>query len=369
MAGDGIAPGDEVAVVSGRHILAPGVTGSTGDRGPFAGPNGLPVRGDRARIFASGSSKILNSVPPNGWQVVEQSISFVSADEVHGSDLTMPLLASIVQKACGTTTVVHYATDGNRMGEPNLPPRAGAKSFVTNDSKLSRTDGTVLCAYGEQPERNTPDHFRDALQRGLPIIAFRRSLQTFGFPVIHPYAERFNDFGPKVLGAEFKSDAGASTHTRIMPPDAEAAKHPILSGVEIPVGGLLVPGSLFVVAPLAADCRVLLWGETVADDPLDSSDAKLVTPVRQPVLWIREPSRDYMTRPNFPSETNKPTLVKIPPQRIAVMTLGEPSDFAVPEFRVIAAQMVAWAIDSSPAIDAAQRSEIRANSFVVPSGK
>ena len=111
MAGDGIAPGDEVAVVSGRHILAPGVTGSTGDRGPFAGPNGLPVRGDRARIFASGSSKILNSVPPNGWQVVEQSISFVSADEVHGSDLTMPLLASIVQKACGTTTVVHLTPE------------------------------------------------------------------------------------------------------------------------------------------------------------------------------------------------------------------------------------------------------------------
>jgi hypothetical protein len=52
--GSGLNVGDELAVVSQVFDNPPGTTSSSGDRGRFKGPNGLPAKGDHARIFANG---------------------------------------------------------------------------------------------------------------------------------------------------------------------------------------------------------------------------------------------------------------------------------------------------------------------------
>jgi hypothetical protein len=53
-------------------------------------------------------------------------------------------------------------------------------------------------------------------------------------------------------------------------------------------------------------------------------------------------------------------------QRIAFTTLGHPADFASPEVRLIAVQMVAWALDEMKAVDDKDRAAIRAAAFEAP---
>jgi len=78
---DGLKPGDETAVVSKVSELPAGTVGSRGQRGPFRGLNGLPVKGDRARLFANGTTKILQPAFPNGWQTSDHWVSFIAADD------------------------------------------------------------------------------------------------------------------------------------------------------------------------------------------------------------------------------------------------------------------------------------------------
>jgi hypothetical protein len=94
---------------------------------------------------------------------------------------------------------------------------------------------------------------------------------------------------------------------------------------------------------------VLLWGEAVDSERNDA-------PRKQPILWVRE-------RPPqaFTGSSAIPRL-----QRVAVTTLGHPGDFANPEIRVIAAQMIAWANERMHVLDDAKRAAIRAASFDAP---
>src|SRR5690606_1052883 len=119
-----------------------------------------------------------------------------------------------------------------------------------------------------------------------------------------------------------------ATRTRVLPPEGEAAGHEVLVGVKIPAEGLLLGSELLEVEKPAEGCRVLLWGEAV------DSGGKSVGE-RQPVLWVREVARTARGKGG--------AEVELPPQRIAVTTLGTGADFQSPEFRVIAVQMVAWA--------------------------
>ncbi len=79
MRGGDVKVGDELAVVSHIYFNPPRTPGSAGDRGPFKGENGLPLDGDRARIFAEGSKEILRPLPPNGWQACVATASFDEA--------------------------------------------------------------------------------------------------------------------------------------------------------------------------------------------------------------------------------------------------------------------------------------------------
>ncbi|MFZ9915611.1 MAG: hypothetical protein ACO3IB_09815, partial [Phycisphaerales bacterium] len=142
---------------------------------------------------------------------------------------------------------------------------------------------------------------------------------------------------------------GHSSKTRVLPPDAEAAKHPVLAGVTIPPDGIVVPSWLYHVEPLPADCRVLLWGEAVDSERKDA-------PQKQPIVWVRE----------RPPQVFERSSVVPRPQRIAATTLGHPGDFANPEVRLLAVQLVAWANERSHALDDADRAAIREATFDAP---
>jgi len=342
--GSGLKVGDETAVVSQLFDNPPGTTGSSGDRGPFKGPNGLPVKGDRARIYAEGTATRLKGVPPNGWQNAERTVAFVAADDEYRSEITMPFLARLVEGATGVRTRVHFATGDDGVGGSARTPDITARTGLTDDWNLRSADASVLYMRFRELGFNQMLAFADATQNGLPLVGFRTSTHAFRYPGNGEAAKRWNDaFPAETWGTNWKFHHGHSSTTRILPPDAEAAKHPVLAGVAIPAEGIVVPSWLYHVEPLPDDCRVLLWGEAVGSERADA-------PQKQPILWVRE----------------RPRKAGLPMQRIAFTTLGHPGDFANAEVRVIAVQMTAWALDDMKAIDDADRATIRAAAFEAP---
>ena len=343
-AGSGLKAGDETAVVSRIFDNPPGTIGSSGDRGPFAGPRGLPKEGDRARIFADGSAQILKTVPPNGWQKAERTVSFVAADDEYRSEITMPFLAKLAEGATGLRASLHFATGDDGVGGSAKTPDINARIGLTDDWQLRGSDASVLYMRFRELGYNQMIPFEAATTHGLPLVGFRTSTHAFRYPGTGDGAKRWNDAFPiETWGTNWKFHHGHSSKTRILPPDAETSKHPVLAGVTIPKEGIVVRSWLYHVDPLPADCRVLLWGEAVDSERPDA-------PQKQPILWVRE----------------KPRKAELPLQRIAFTTLGHPADFTNPEVRVIAVQLVAWALDEMKSIDDADRATIRAAAFDAP---
>lgn len=341
--GEGLAEGDETAVVSQVVRNPPGTTGSSGDRGPFAGPNGLPRAGDRARLFAGGTASILATTSPNGWQRAERSIAFVAAEDEYRSEITMPFLARLVENAGIGTTSAHHATGDDGRGSSGTVPDPALRTGLTDDGRLAFADAAVLFMRFREFGHNTMIGFEAATRRGLPLVGFRTSTHAFRYPD-GPGAARWNEEFPReVFGTGWTFHHGHASRTRVRPPDADAAPHPVLAGVRIPDEGLILRSWLYHVEPLPADCRVLLWGDAIESERPDA-------PQRQPVLWVRELAR----------------AEGLPRQRIAFTTLGHPDDFADPEMRVIAVQMIAWALGEEARIDDADRARIRSAVLEVP---
>jgi hypothetical protein len=118
----------------------------------------------------------------------------------------------------------------------------------------------------------------------------------------------------------------------------------VLEGVEFPTEGLVFRSWLYHVEPLPPDRRVLLWGEAIDSERPDA-------PERQPVPWVRE----------------RPRAEGLPTQRIAFTTLGHSQDFTNAALRVIAVQMIAWALGDEARMDDSVRVTIRQADLELPS--
>ncbi|MFZ9880451.1 MAG: hypothetical protein ACO3QC_03510 [Phycisphaerales bacterium] len=342
--GEGLAKGDETAVVSKTHELPPGTVGSRGQRGPFRGPNGLPKAGDRARLFADGTATTLAPAFPNGWQMPDHWVSFIAADDEYRSEVTMPFVASLVEKTGVARTTLHFAAD------PDDPTKrdTSSKTAISDSAALGAGGEVVYMRFNQLCDRDRKAML-DPLEHGMPLVAFRTATHAFAYPADSPHAALNAGFGERFLGTPWRFHHGHSSKTRVLPPDAEAAKHPVLAGVTIPPEGIVVPSWLYHVEPLPADCRVLLWGEAVDSERKDA-------PQKQPIVWVRE----------RPPQVFERSSVVPRPQRIAATTLGHPGDFANPEVRLLAVQLVAWANERSHALDDADRAAIREATFDAP---
>jgi hypothetical protein len=287
MAGEGLEPGDETAVVSQVRENTSGVPvpGSSGDRGPFKGPNGLPLKGDRARLFAGGSTGILKTRSPNGWQETRRSVAFVAADEASRADESMSMLARLVSEAGVAAASMHLAADDDGRGSPGMPDVAGTTS-LTDHHGLNFADGVVLCMQGCTLDSNPLRDFHEATHANLPLVGFGPSTRAFAYPA-GPVAERWNERFARERFGTITTASDRSAKVRILPPDEQAASHPVLKGVAIPAAGIVAPGPLERVDGLASDCRVLLWGVPADGDPAASG------PIREPILWVRELPREH----------------------------------------------------------------------------
>jgi hypothetical protein len=350
MSGEGLAPGDEIAVISKTYRVPPGAGGSRGMRGDFRGPNGLPVKGDRARLFGKGTREAFQPAFPNGWQPAAPLVAFVAADDEYRSEITLPFLAGIAERTGVVRSSVSLASDPAKpeTHDPN------AKTGLTNADRSKWIEATVAYLRFERLDDRFLKAFLAPIEGGLPLVAFRTTTHAFAYPDGSPNMKWNAGFGERFLGTPWRFHHGHSSRTRILrpegPPEGEAAAHPIVAGLEIPKDGLVVPSWLYHVEPLPADCRVLLWGEAVDSEAKDA-------PKRQPIVWVRELPRETTDKPAEPARP-------LPPQRIAVTTLGHPGDFASPEVRLLALRMIAWATGRE--LDAKATAEARKATFDPP---
>ncbi len=309
MAGEGLKPGDETAVVSQVRTHATPTPGGTGHRAGFGGMNGLPRKGDRARLFAGGTTTILQPILPNGWQAAERTMGLLISGGASGGDGLVGVTASMREAGLASTHVLAV-------------PGATASQWWS----FGTSDCTVLLMRDGDPSPIDERAFLDATERGMPLVGFRDSAR--------PLKGR-DAFGREHFAVRDLKDANEGEGTLILPPSEEASRHPVLTGVTIGASGLMVPGSPRSVGTLEPGCTVLLWGRPAG---VATGDGE-----RRPVLWVRE-----VDVPKHPIR-----------RRVAFTTLGEAGDFANPEVRVIAAQMIAWAMGEESRLTDEWRTLIR----------
>jgi nicotinamidase-related amidase/type 1 glutamine amidotransferase len=147
---------------------------------------------------------------------------------------------------------------------------------------------------------------RKFIAAGKPVVGIRTASHAFdargelaGGRAVWP------EFGVEILGCNYTGHHDSKTKTTVMAVQ-ESAKHPILTGVRLPLTG---HGSLYKVSPLAKTATPLLTG-SIPNQPVE------------PVAWVNGAG----------------------PSRVFYTSLGGPEDFQTAAFRRLLANAIAWAL-------------------------
>lgn len=323
-----IKPGDTLVFLSWndawRGASPPPLYGS--------GHRGLPAKGERRRIYATGDPSAkrgagteakpwLNVLLPNGWQAAERRIVLIGADDEYRSEVTMPLLSEGLTRDAKASTVVCLAADPTTKA-----PAVDNREHIAGLDALRYADVAVLFMRWREPDRETLDSLTDYFRSGMPIVGLRTSTHMLRAKPDWPDTSMNDEWPIRIFGQKWISHHGHDTRTRVLPPDDAARRHPILRGIK---GDVVVPSWLYDVEPLPKDCTVLLWGEVAPGSNATPA------PARQPILWVRE--RGPATPTPFAGGGK-------PARRMAFTTLGHPGDFAEVEVRRLVEQMTMWAV-------------------------
>lgn len=260
--------------------------------------------------------------PAEGRRVV-----LLAGDEEYRSEESLPMLARLLAERHGFRCTVLFSHDPDGTLNPNRAESLGRPEAI---------DGAELLVLGLR-FRRWPDatmaRFDAAMRRGVPVVALRTS--THAFQLKEGAYVRYNNFGPDVLGAGWRTHWGhhAFEGTRaVAEPGAEG--HPVLRGV----GEIFADTDVYEAYP-PADAAILLRGRVLAGmDPRgpESAQAKrrstdgVKQPVNSPamaVAWTRELPREGGAR-----------------QRVFCTTMASASDLADANLRRLVVNAVFWGL-------------------------
>jgi nicotinamidase-related amidase/type 1 glutamine amidotransferase len=148
---------------------------------------------------------------------------------------------------------------------------------------------------------------RKFIAAGKPVVGIRTASHAFDAKgKLADGRAVWPEFGGEILGCNYTGhhDPKATTTVTVV---EESARHPILTGVRLPLVG---HGSLYKVSPLAKTTTPLLTG-TIPNQP------------PEPVAWTNEAGRS----------------------RVFYTSLGAPEDFQTAAFRRLLANAILWALD------------------------
>lgn len=149
----------------------------------------------------------------------------------YSPQLTMPFLASELERLGFRTTVVNPAWDPERdsRGLPGL-------------EVLEEADVGIFFARFLQLKDNQLAHITEFIESGKAVVGLRTSTHAFHYPKEHPHHALNNDFGQKVLGSPYLIHLAGKTQVK---PALNAGDHPILSGIE--TTGWESSGTLYLI--------------------------------------------------------------------------------------------------------------------------
>lgn len=169
---------------------------------------------------------------------------------------------------------------------------------------LTDADLVVVFARRRAFQAGQMKYLWDFLHRGGPLIGLRTASHAFDTRGAAPKGhEEWIAFDSEVLGGNYHGHYDAGPVATIAAA-ADAADHPILQGIELP---LLSEGSLYQTSPLAVGTQLLLIG-TIPDRPAE------------PVAWTNRHGNS----------------------RVFYTSLGHPDDFKNPQFRKLLTNAVFW---------------------------
>jgi type 1 glutamine amidotransferase len=233
-------------------------------------------------------------------------VVFVTGDHEYSGESTLPIVAAELEKNYGMRTKILKASP-NQNSEENIP---GLEA-------LREADLAVFFLRWRRLPKEQVAYMDEYLNSGKPVMGFRTSTHAFNYPKGHEL-EAWNAFGERAFGSP-PGWGGAAKHSHyghesttdvsIIP---EAAKHPILTGVD---PNFHVASWLYRVLPdyPVKGSTWLLMGKAINPTPRAAVD--------QPVAWTWQNPKGA---------------------RVFMTTLGHPEDFQVEAFQRLVVNAIHW---------------------------
>jgi type 1 glutamine amidotransferase len=233
-------------------------------------------------------------------------VVFVTGDCEYRSEITMPMLAKILETRHGMRCTICYAIDEN-TGE--IKPK-----HLTNIRGLEALRDADLAVFFIRYRQLPQEQLKlilDYVHSGKPIVGLRTSTHAFRYPP-GPNARWNDDFGRLVFGQKWLRHHGHDSSTLVY---LALKDHPIARGI---APEFHVRSWLYHVMPLEGDCTILANGIAVKGD---------------------KPSKDVFGTPNPVAWTKH-----FHKARVFFTTLGHPKDFEVESVRKLLINGIYWAL-------------------------
>ena len=230
-------------------------------------------------------------------------VVFVTGDDEYRSEITMPMIAAMLEKRHGLRTSVAYAR-----------PIPQTKDNIEGLEALESADLMVMYTRFRRLPDDQLARITKYVASGKPIVGLRTSTHAFLYPEGSPHVALNDGFGRDVFGQKWITHHGNKSTTSVTL-NAAQAQHPILRGVS----PFQARSWLYHVEPLDGPATVLLQGESLNSQQAGKHDTY---PPRQPVAWTREHKG----------------------ARVFFTTLGHPADFEHESMRRLVVQGILWAL-------------------------
>lgn len=240
-------------------------------------------------------------------------VVFVTGDCEYRSEITMPMLATILEAKHGMKCTVCVAREGKELKPKYLKNIEGLEALATADLAV------FYIRYRQLPEDQL-QRILDYVGSGKPIVGLRTTTHAFRYDAA-PH-NRWNDgFGQEVFGQKWIRHHGHDSSTNVY---LALKDHPICRGVE---PEFHCRSWLYQVMPLHGDCTPLLFGAAVKGE----KPAREIFGTPNPVAWTRTYGK----------------------ARVFFTTLGHPKDFESESVRRLLINGMYWALGMEEKIPAA----------------
>jgi len=226
-------------------------------------------------------------------------VVFVTGDDEYRSEVTMPMIAKILEAKHNLRATVLHAK-----------PTPQTKDNIEGLEALKDADLAVIYTRFRALPDDQVKMIMDYVDSGKPLVGLRTSTHAFQYPGGHKHAKLNDEFGRNVFGQKWLFHNGHRSSTDVER-IAEQKDHPILRGVD---EKFHVRSWLYHVLPLTEDCTPLLMGKAVDSEGTD--------PVVNPVAWTK---------------THKNA-------RVFFTTMGHPEDFEIESMRRLLVNGILWAL-------------------------